>query len=501
MSPDVIARRPELLFGPNPFIEAAAEFIPFDELASQLRRRPLDGVPWQTLPPRSREPLLQKIELQFAPHRNLLQPAADLQSLFRAGLERRNPLLLSERIRTVRVAVSQSRKDLLLAGQLDGGGGIWAGMTATGKSALIKRLMEIIVPCRVIPFGSSDAYGWDNLVHVPYLYIDFATNGSRGGILKRVLFALDQLLGTSFSDDFRKVTNIDTLLVEVCRQLSNVRCVLLIIDENQEQNFEDSPWKVEFLLFYLSLMNLGINVVLTGNPLAFGHLESFSQVMRRFSRAGHHRFEPAASADELWWRADFMPRVRKFDLVERWDIDADLRSQLEFRMSGGLPGLGTAIHVGAQLSALRRAGSSATEAVVTAADFESAEQSPRFVEQRRIAMAILGEVKPEEAPYIDVPHAGTHSGEQGGSSSSGSAGMSAVSNSSLSMVKKLLARHTMQQNMRAKHFVERLKSLQGLAPEDIRLLGVEQAHIEELRKQVAAIDACRPKAKPRRIKG
>lgn len=51
--------RPELMLGPNPFIEALPPFLTAQEMARQFGHYPLAGKPWQQLTPAMREPLLE----------------------------------------------------------------------------------------------------------------------------------------------------------------------------------------------------------------------------------------------------------------------------------------------------------------------------------------------------------------------------------------------------------------------------------------------------------
>lgn len=364
-----------------------------------------------------------------------------------------------------------------------GGGAIWAAMTAMGKTFIAKRVLELICPLQVIDFGKSNIYGWKSLKQVCYVYVDFATNGTRIGLLKRILLALDYALGTSLSDDFKRVTNTDVLLIEVCRQLSNVRCIMLVIDEKQERNFEDSPWKLEFVFFYMSLMNLGINVVLLGNPLAFVHLKMFSQVMRRFSKGGHYEFLPAPSAEEAWWRKDFAPRIRKFDLMDRWDVPLEERRLLEFEKTAGIPGLLSALHCCTQIEAIRRSGN-ASEVTVTAADFKAAEKSATFVELRRIALAVSGEGRLEETAYLDVPSGSAAAATPGGHSET-QPSLPSITKAGISHVQQMLGRHMARQSAQSRKFIERLKSMEGLSDEELRLLGIEDGLLDELHKRSA----------------
>ena len=367
-------------------------------------------------------------------------------------------------------------------------------MTGTGRSELFKRVMAIIAPKQVFRFSASEACGWLGLTHVQYLHIDFSSNGSRAGLLHRILLALDQVTGTSFSDDLKRVTNIDVLLMHVYRELSNVRCALLAIDEKQGSNFNDSPWKPEFLLFYLSLMNLGINVVLLGNPLAFKHLTMFSQVMRRFSSGGIHSFLPALHATDAWWEKDFMPRMREFSLVEEYQVDTAWRNSFEHSNNGGLPGLAAALHGEVQITAIRRAGASPS-VVVTDKDYLAAIKSPTYTELKAIALAVRGNAGASEPRhYLDIPELPTRPSATAGQNGS-SKTFPTINEPTLSVVKQLIARYSRKSANKSKKFIKSLESVKGLDADDLRMLGVSQDHLAEMNKLVERLPGGKPKAK------
>ena len=54
-----IEARPELLLGPNPFIESLPPFVPLARLAKSLACYPMDNKPWQSISPHAREALLE----------------------------------------------------------------------------------------------------------------------------------------------------------------------------------------------------------------------------------------------------------------------------------------------------------------------------------------------------------------------------------------------------------------------------------------------------------
>lgn len=460
---NVALLRPELLLGPNPFLEALPPPITFKDLPRALQRSAFSDLPVWAIEPALRESLIETVDTHFVSTSLVLEPACGIQILLRRALAMRNPLEKNERIRVNRIGVCDNDIRVIWQAMVDGAGMMLSGMTASGKSALLHRMLELLAPEQVIDFGSSEACGWFKLKQCVYLYVDQPSNGTRGGLLKRILLQLDKALGTDYFEQHKRTTNLDTLLVVVCKLLTLHRVAMLIVDEKQEQNFADSPWAIEFVLFYLMLMNLGISVVLAGNPLAFEHLCPFSQVMRRFSTGGKHELEPATPSDR-WWSRDFIPSARKADLIDHWNIGEVERAELEFRHSGGVPGLYMALHKEVMRQALRRGGKDAT---VTAKDYAAAVASPRYVEVKRIALSISEANAQSVSDFVDIPPLRHKRGGTPKASSIPCATMPAIE---LARVVRLLTNFKSTQTKLLNTETRRIKVLQSLSPEDARWL-------------------------------
>lgn len=476
--------RPEILLGPNPFLEALPPLIRFNELPKKLMRTPLNEVPWRTLDAADREIYLNLSQNHFAPTAQLIDVGAGVQQLLHRSLSQFNPLNADERWRIQRIGLIENEAQIRQLPKLNGAGQLDMGMTGTGKSTVIERILECIAPEQVINFGTSEACGWYRLKQCVYLHIDHPSNGTRGGLLKRILEHLDRVLGTDYVTQHSRTVNLDTLMVVVSKLLTMHRVALIVIDENQQSTLQDSPWRVEFALFYLMLMNLGISVVLLGNPLAFEYLEQYSQVMRRFSIGGIHRFCPATNAQVMWWKQHFVPGVREFSLVENWNIDPSRRAELEFDNSAGNPGLFAAYHCEVQRIALRRGGPTAT---VTEKDFIAAARSPHYIECKEVALAIRMGAAPSRRHYLDLP-AADHSGPDSLGQEPLATPPKVPSDATLSVVKRLSANYQRQQTKRTNAFVAQLESLKSLDKDDIRALGVTEELLSEMERVVAGRD-------------
>jgi len=463
-----VADHPELADGPNPFFDGISPFIPFNELPIKLSHLPLDGVDWRAVPTTHREPLLDLTDRHFAPTTAVIEPASGIQSLLRRTLALGNPLSPSNRKLCNQIGMIESVDALEMLAPAQGGGMLLSGITATGKSTLLKHALETFAPQQVLDHGNSEAGGFYGLRQCVYLLVDHPSNGARGALLKRILQCLDSKVHTNYYDAHRKVSNLDSLLVTVSKLLTRHRVALLCIDEKQESTFEENPWRDHFSFFYLQLMNLGISVVLAGNPLAFKHLAKNSQLMRRFSTGGIHLLLPAAPSSDSWWARDFVRHARAFSIVEKWSIDEQRRSHFENENSAGLPGLFMAYHQEVQRSALRRGGSYAE---VSDQDYLATQTSPRFKQLRRIALAVASEEARLSSQFIDIPpitkpikavsNPVIHSPAE--------AMMTATPKTTIAAAEKLLRSFKAKQTRQANQLSEKLKALSTLPPEDVRI--------------------------------
>lgn len=484
-----LVRHPELLMGPNPFIEVLPPYLTAVEMAKKFGHYPLAGKPWKQLPPAMREPLLEFASEHVAPTSVALPIALSIQSLIRRSMCQRNPLKSEEQRRCNMIGIAEGMTKIRETPRLDAAGGTVEGMTGMGKTTITHRALQLVAPTQVINHGSSNACGWQRLVQVVWLCVDHPSNGTRGALLKRILYALDEATGTSYSDQYMRVSNIDALLTMVCKALSLHRVALLVIDEKQERNFQDSPWSLEFVLFYLSLMNLGIAVLLMGNPMAFRHLRAFSQVVRRFSTGGMHRLDPAASLQEPWWSKDFVPRMHRFNLVEEVLAHPTERAQMEFELTAGIPGLHQLLHIEAQRAALRRADGS--QAVLDLEDLRSAVQSPAFSEATKIATQVLGR-SPVDYVMSDIP-----AGEDQPFASKQDA-FKVPDVMTVDAIKRMVANHQSVHTREMKNFRERLIQLCGMSSEELQILGMSSDLLAEARAAQASLEQVSPRRKAKK---
>lgn len=458
----------------NPLLDALPPAVAYASIPAALHRHPLKGIDVFSLEPNNRETLLELIDEHFTPTSPLIELFAGFQILLRRTLMIRNPVSQSEIIRMNQISTFKKSEQFKKIIGLNGGGLLMSGMTGTGKSAFVKKALEALAPNQVIEYGHSQACGWIQLKQCVYLLIDYPSNGTRGALLKRILEALDQQLDTNYFESQKRSTNIDSLLVTVCKLLALHRVAILVIDENQESNFSESPWFHEFTLFYLSLMNLGISIVLSGNPLAFSNLRFSSQVMRRFSVGGIHELQPANVTDK-WWLRDFVPGVRKFDLVDNWQVDDEWRNNFEHENSSGVPGVYIALHKEVMRRAIRRSGSKAT---VTQEDFIAALSSPRFKELNQVAISINSNNVAGATRFNDIPPLRQTPQLEKTTGTAETVFVQAADGSG--HIQRMVENYQKKQTREITQLKKRIGLVQELSLDDARMLGFRTEHISNM---------------------
>lgn len=369
----------------NPLLEGLAPFIPVTKMAAALFHEPLAAIRWHEAAPAAREQYLEWISDHFVPTTRAVDVVVRLQAAMLAGLARRNPLLPAEQKRINQLALMSvdTASELLPALANPAAGGILAAITGMGKSTLVKRGLQVIAPEQVMMRSKSECCGWSKMVQIAYLTLDFPQNGSRGGLVERILAAVDQLVGTDYSGRNRRLRNLDQSLVLVMKVLSMHRVGMLVLDEMQPDNFDGCQWHREFVLYLLCLLNLGVPVMLCGQPDAFLGIQQVRQTLRRFSTIGSFALKPASSDHDAWWTQQLIPGLLRFNLCEEL-ASRDHVVRISRGVAGGVPGFFACVWKEAQRLALRRDGRTAR---LTPEDIETASRCEAVEKLMRVARA------------------------------------------------------------------------------------------------------------------
>ncbi len=108
----------------------------------------------------------------------------------------------------------------------------------------------------------------------------------------------------------------------------------------------------EFVTMFLRIMNVGIPLVMIGNPMAFDNVMTFSQDLRRCTENGLFECPPIYAADEDEWKDELMPVIWGWTIFDKPD-EAEVTPEYLFDKSGGVHGFLTRYRRQCIVAALR----------------------------------------------------------------------------------------------------------------------------------------------------
>lgn len=225
------------------------------------------------------------------------------------------------------------------------------GLTGTAKSFLIKAALASI-PQRIERVRLA---GMDLVVQIVWVYIDLSSIASVEAFADRIVDEIDSVLcgaGTIRDRTFKGVRGAHAKMTAALRLLKTHFCGLLILDEIQFENFAAAA-AAPLRSWVLRILNCGIGVVLSGNPLGFklqlpnrakDEDVNSTQVMRRMFSTDKIRLDPAQNADDQAWThfAKGIDRCRLFGPPHPFD---KALNQIKFERTGGFPDFYVHLHV------------------------------------------------------------------------------------------------------------------------------------------------------------
>jgi hypothetical protein len=338
----------------NPFLASLPLPVDFDNLPGLLLSEPLNTELIGSKSPHERAHLLAKISSHFIPTSTAVDIADAILGAIFAGYGERNPCLAEIKKRRYLVGGWQ--------GSFSGGGPTFVaknvrcvtieGITGLGKSTVVDRTLSLLP--QVVVHGPSEAAGWTMQKQLVWVKVDMTSDGSRLGFLMQLYQQIDAALGTDFLSQFStKRWTVEQHMVSVAKILYNCFCGALIIEEIQARNFAEAASRNLMLLFFLRLANLGIPIVLIGNPMGFEGFSDFSQDVRRLSSGGRFELWPALSPQDDDWAEFLVPGMLQFNVLPKQPMMKDAAGLL-FNCTGGVYDFLARLLAHAQLLALRR---------------------------------------------------------------------------------------------------------------------------------------------------
>jgi hypothetical protein len=344
----------------NPFLAAIEEFLLTESLAERLSTSPLTEIDLPKLGIQERLDLLDRLpEEFFEPTGTSLAIATSLYRLIRKGYINRNPTIPKVRKLTMKIA-SYGGYELsrLPWNSTNAKGMVIQGITGLGKTYEIERALRLLP--QFVEHGRSEAAGWAKMKQVVWLKVGMSHDGSLGGLLFQIFVALDEAIGSDYSQDKNLIrSSNEKLAVRLGIILRNHGVGVLVIDEIQERNFQGHG-KGEFAAtFFLRMLNFGIPIVLIGNPFGISALYSFSQDVRRIGSGGSFYMHPLDETEYDWCNC-LAPAISRLNLLNEPHQVSNLAKQLYY-YSGGIRDYALRIMIATQRMALDLGKSHITE--------------------------------------------------------------------------------------------------------------------------------------------
>lgn len=335
----------------NPFLEGLDPLLNTDDVATRLAFSPLDGIDVKSLSINERLNFLDRMsEEYFEPTSTSLDIATRIFRLIMRGYLHRDPTSHTVRKNTMNLANCAGRELAAVPWFSTNAKGMTVmGITGLGKTYEVKRALQLIP--QAIEHGPSQAAGWVKMIQVTWLFVAMSHDGTLGGLMLQILSALDEVIGTQYSQDrgLMRLSN-EKLAVRVGIIFRNHGVGVLVIDEIQARNFQGRGRGEFTTTFFLRLLNFGIPVVLMGNPLGMQALYAYSQDVRRIGSGGTIHMHPLTK-DEFDWKNCLIPALSRQSLMPDLPQVSDMEGLL-FKYSGGIRDYACRILFAAQRLAL-----------------------------------------------------------------------------------------------------------------------------------------------------
>lgn len=383
----------------NPLITELPLPVPFDRLPALLLGASLIDTLTRSATVRDRENLLSRIENHFVPTPIAVEIADALLTAIYTSYLDRNPNLLEVKRQRYAAVGNDASSSIAKPGFAPRSARCItiSGVTGLGKSTIVDRTLTLLP--QTIEHGPNEPAGWVSQKQLVWIKVAMTSDGSRLGFIMQIYQQVDAALGTDYFAQYSgKKLTIEHHLVAVSKILFNCFLGALIVEEIQPRNFGEAASRDVMLLFFLRLANLGIPIVLIGNPMGFKGFANFTQDVRRLTSGGQFELWPALSSQDRDWREFLVPGMLEFNVMPKPPALKDA-ADLLFRHTGGVTDFLSKIVAQAQLLALRRG-----QDQITDADVLAAYQGPVIRANHPVIRTLVTRDGIALREILDVPH-------------------------------------------------------------------------------------------------
>lgn len=169
------------------------------------------------------------------------------------------------------------------------------GESGVGKSHMVKRILSGFDQC---VYHSSYKGRTLNFPQIVWVYVDCPDDGSPVSFCKKILYAIDQLVGHDYYDDaLRARATKSDLIIKIERAVRNFFIGIIVIDEMSNLEPPKNGHAHPLLSFLLNLINSsGVPFLFVGNPDMRDVFTLTQRVARRVENGGYINMKPLAHA-------------------------------------------------------------------------------------------------------------------------------------------------------------------------------------------------------------
>lgn len=285
-------------FEGNPLIEALPPISSQKDIAKCLLNRPKPPRDIRSMPAEVRLMTTQQIVRFHQPLQSEMTLAMCIDKCLRWGYVDRNPAtpeyvsMINERYEAGLLKALPYKRSFLHTY-----GFAVLGVSGVGKSTSTELILNHYPQYIRHEQYNSIPLGINQVV---WLKLDCPSDGSLKALCKSILDEFDHLLGTDYTNMYRKCT-LDDLLIHVADVAAKENLGLLVIDEIQHLSTAGKDASVKALNFLVSLVNkIGVPVILIGTPSAKRILQQDFQQAKRASGQGDITFGSLDKSRTEW---------------------------------------------------------------------------------------------------------------------------------------------------------------------------------------------------------
>jgi hypothetical protein len=278
----------------NPYIECLPSLMSLDDFLRSVASFPAYSLDERALPAHFRRHLIARLSNLLIPTTEMVSAHQRLEVALRQGYIARNPRNPSY-VRAMYGSPKGERTRLNSSASCF----LITGLSGTGKTTILETVLGRY-PQVIMHRGIAPGIGVQH--QVVWLKVDCPHDASLKGLCLAISRALDNLLGTTYHDEWSTSrASIDDLQDHVTTLVRNLSVGVLVLDELQHLSSAKVGGDKKFLHFLVNLINeAGVPIVFAGTYILKSILSQQMPNARRVTGSGTITVARLKRSDPLW---------------------------------------------------------------------------------------------------------------------------------------------------------------------------------------------------------